>query len=110
MERSHRQLCTGLAYRLSRDDTDCFTDRNRLAGCKVRAVALDADAVLGLAGKQRTNLYLCKAALGLFARGDLSVVVLVYLVGDALCVVSLIILSLLMMSSPVSSSTKSLSR
>ena len=87
VERSHRQLCTGLAYRLSRDDTDCFTDRNRLAGCKVRAVALDADAVLGLAGKQRTDLYLCKAVLGLFARGDLLIVVLIYLVGDALCVI-----------------------
>ena len=87
VERSHRQLCTGLAYGLSRNNTDCFADRNRLARCKVGAVALDAHAVLGLAGEQRTNLYLCKAALGLFARGYLLVVVLVYLVGNALCVV-----------------------
>ena len=32
VERFSSSLCTGLAYRLSRDDTDCFTDRNRLAG------------------------------------------------------------------------------
>ena len=45
MEGSHRKLCTRFTDRLSGDDADCFTDGDRLAGCKVRAVALDAGTV-----------------------------------------------------------------
>ena len=46
VECSHGKLSTRLAYGLSCDDTDSFTDGHRLARCKVCAVALDANAVL----------------------------------------------------------------
>ena len=51
VEGSHGQLRTGLSDGLCGDDSDSLTDRNRLVGRKVAAVALLADAVLGLAGE-----------------------------------------------------------
>ena len=56
MEGTHRQLCTGFTDGLCGDNADRFADGDRLAGSQVRAVALNADAVLGFASKQRTNL------------------------------------------------------
>ena len=46
VERSHGKLCTGFTDGLSRDDTDGFAYTDRHFGCKVRAVAVYAAAVL----------------------------------------------------------------
>ena len=56
MERTHGQLRARLADRLGGDDADCLAHGDRIARSKVRAVALDAYAVLGLAGQQGADL------------------------------------------------------
>ena len=42
VERTHRQLRSGLANRLRGDNADRFADLNRTTSCEVAAVALDA--------------------------------------------------------------------
>ena len=56
MEGTHRQLSTGLTDRLSGDDTYRLTDGDGLTVRQVRAVALLADAVLGAAAEDGTDL------------------------------------------------------
>ena len=51
MERTHGKLCTGLADRLSGDDTYSLADCNGLTVSKVSSVALAAGAVLSAALK-----------------------------------------------------------
>ena len=51
MEGSHRKLCTGLSYGLSRYDTDSLTDLYSVACRHIGSVALRADAVFAAAGK-----------------------------------------------------------
>ena len=50
VEGTHRQLSTRLADGLRGDDTDRFADFDNLIAGKVAAIALDTDAVFGLAG------------------------------------------------------------
>ena len=68
VERSHGKLCAGFTDGLSRDDTDGFAYTDRHFGCKVRAVAVYAAAVLCAAiddgadmdgGDSRINDALC---------------------------------------------------
>ena len=56
MERSHGQLGTGFTDGLGGDDTDRLAHGNRLAVCQVGTVALLADAMLGAAVEDRTDL------------------------------------------------------
>ena len=56
VEGSHRQLRTGLADGLGRDDTDRLAGADGLARGKVHAVALRANAAVGLARKHRADL------------------------------------------------------
>ncbi len=56
MEGSHGKLCTRLSDRLCRDDTDSLSDLYRLSGRHVGAVAFRADTVVGLTGKDGTDL------------------------------------------------------
>ena len=58
VERSHRQLRTGFTDGLCGNDTDRLTDIDRLAGCKVRAVAMCADTVFGMALNDCTDINL----------------------------------------------------
>ena len=51
VERTHCQLCAGLTDGLSGNDSDCLTHGNRITRGKVRAIALDAYAMLGLTGE-----------------------------------------------------------
>ena len=55
MEGTHRQLGARLSDRLGRDDADRFADGHGVDGRQVGAVALGADAVLGLAGQHRAD-------------------------------------------------------
>ena len=55
MEGTHRQLRSRLADGLGGDDADRLADLHRAAGREVAAVALAADAVLGLAGEDRAD-------------------------------------------------------
>ena len=55
VEGTHGELCARLADRLRGDDADRLADGNRRAVCKVRAVALGADAALRFAGEHRTD-------------------------------------------------------
>ena len=64
VERSHRQLRTGFAYRLCRDDSDGFADVYGLGGCKVFTVASCADTVFAAAAENGTNLNSCNARRG----------------------------------------------
>ena len=57
MEGTHGQLGTRLTDGLCRDDTDRFAHGNRFAVCQVGAVALRADAILGLAVENGTDLH-----------------------------------------------------
>ena len=50
MEGSHGKLGTRLAYRLSGNNTDSFSDINGLAGCKVHSVAFCTYSEFRLAG------------------------------------------------------------
>ena len=61
MERSHRQLRTGLTDRLRSNDTDRFTDIDRIAGCQVFAVTSGADAVFTVTTQNRTYMNLFDA-------------------------------------------------
>ena len=56
MEGTHGELGTGLADGLGRDDADGFAHFNHFAGAQVATVAEFADAALGLAGENGTDL------------------------------------------------------
>ena len=56
MECTHGQLCTWFADGLCRNDTYGFADFYVAACCQVAAVALSADAMSGVTGKNGTNL------------------------------------------------------
>ena len=56
VERTHGQLGTGLADRLSRDDADGFADIDVGPTCQIAAVARAADADPRLAGQHRADL------------------------------------------------------
>ncbi len=56
VEGTEGKLRTGLADSLGCDDTDSLALLDHLAGGQVAAVALGADAMLGLAGEDGTNL------------------------------------------------------
>lgn len=56
MEGSHRQLRTGFADGLCRDDTDRLAGTDGLGGGKVHAVALRADAAVCLTGEHSADL------------------------------------------------------
>ena len=58
MESTHGKLCTGLSDGLSRDNTYCLTDLNRLAGSHVCPVTFGTDPNMGTAGKDGTDLHL----------------------------------------------------
>ena len=62
MEGTHGKLCTGLADRLSRDDTYGLAHLYRLACSHVRAVALRADAHFTFTCKNGTDLHLINRA------------------------------------------------
>ena len=49
MESTHRELSTGLADGLRRNNSDCLTDVNKLAVCKVSSVTLCANADFAVA-------------------------------------------------------------
>ena len=55
VEGPHRELGAGLADRLGRDDADGLAELDEPAGRERLAVALGADAVLGLAGERRAH-------------------------------------------------------
>jgi hypothetical protein len=57
VEGPHRQLGAGLADGLGGDDADRFTDVDRRTASQVAAVAGAADADLGFAGQDRTDLH-----------------------------------------------------
>src|SRR5208283_4909779 len=57
VERTHRQLCPGLADGLGRDDADRFAAFDHPAGSKVATVAKLADAAFGFAGEHGTDLH-----------------------------------------------------
>jgi len=61
VECSHRQLRSGFADRLCGDDTDGFTDLDRVTGRKVAAVTFDADAATRFARKSGTQADLLQA-------------------------------------------------
>ena len=63
VEGPHRQLRARLADRLRRDDADRLADLDHLAGRQHAAVAQAADAALGLAGQNRTDLDALDAGL-----------------------------------------------
>src|SRR5437762_1777084 len=56
VECSHRQLRSGLANRLRRNDTDRFTQLHELARGQIASVAHRANATATFAGQDRTNL------------------------------------------------------
>ena len=56
VEGAHRELRSGLADRLGRDDADGLADVDELAGRERAAVAGGADADRGLAGQHRAHL------------------------------------------------------
>ena len=58
VERPHRELRSGFANGLRGDDADRFAELDDLAGRKVAAVALGANAAPAFAGEHRTNLEL----------------------------------------------------
>src|SRR4029077_16658034 len=60
-ERSHRQLRAGFADRLGGDDADRLAEFDELAGGKIPAVALRADAAAALARQHRPDLHLLDA-------------------------------------------------
>src|SRR4051812_48329187 len=64
VERTHGQLRAGLADRLGGDDADRVADHRRLAGGQGAAVALLADADVGLALERRTHRDLHAGAVG----------------------------------------------
>ncbi len=55
MEGSHRKLCTGLTDGLSRNNSDCLTDLNKVAVCKVSTVALSTYTVRCITLQYRTD-------------------------------------------------------
>ena len=55
VERAHRELRARLADRLGGDDADRLADVDPVAASEVAAVALRADAALGLAGEHRAD-------------------------------------------------------
>ncbi len=58
VEGTHGELRAGLADGLRGDDADGLAELHRQAGGQVAAVALDADAALGLAGEHGADLQL----------------------------------------------------
>ena len=56
MERTHGQLGTRLSDRLGSDDADSLSHLYRLSGRHIGSVALRADAAVGSAGEDGTNL------------------------------------------------------
>ena len=61
MERSHRQLCSRLAYRLRRDDSNSFANVHFAACSHIGAVALRAYSVLASASQHSAYVYLGNA-------------------------------------------------
>ena len=55
MERTHGELCTGLADRLSSDDANGLTLFDELAGGQREAIASRRDAEIGIIGERREN-------------------------------------------------------
>ena len=71
VERTHRELRSGLADRLCSDDADSLADLDRIAGRKIAAVAFDADAASRFAGQGRADTDLLQAGkLNLAARSS----------------------------------------
>ena len=64
VEGAHRELRARLADRLRRDDADRLAHVDRRAAGEIAAVAGAADAVLRLAGEDRTDLHLLDAGGG----------------------------------------------
>ena len=65
-EGTHCKLSTRLAYRLCGYYADSLARSNRLACCKVSAVALFAHAVVAVAGEYRTDLDACNSSVNNF--------------------------------------------
>ena len=63
MEGTERQLCTRLSDRLRSDDPDDLTLLDEDVGSEVTAVALSADALLGLTGEYRADFDLLDGRL-----------------------------------------------
>src|SRR4029077_5719209 len=61
VERAHRQLRAGLADGLGGEDADRLAELDELAGGKVAAVALRADAAAALAREHGPDLHLLDA-------------------------------------------------
>ena len=72
MERTHRQLRAWLTDRLRGDNADSLTLVDRRTTGQIAAVALGADAAMGLAGKRRTDADRLNASL--FDRIDIELV------------------------------------
>ena len=56
MERTHRELCTGLTDGLRGDNTDGFTDLDDLVMRKISSIALHANAVFRFAGENGSEI------------------------------------------------------
>ena len=59
MECTHGQLCTRFTDWLSCDNTNSFTNLDRLTCCHVRTITFRADTDVWFTRKNRTNLHFC---------------------------------------------------
>src|SRR3954452_9382336 len=61
VEGTHRELRSGFADGLRRDDAGSFAEFDETSGSQIAAVAHDADAALGFAGQHRANFHTLNA-------------------------------------------------